>query len=215
MFQCFLIGTFFYRKNQALIYCLDDAGNTFYPKGERRYFMIDYVKRGQNMARLRKSQGLSVEKAALKAPMSETWWKALEAGCTAIDTMRRIAYALNVDPLVLDIFPLSDEEIRTMAAAFPDAPPQVTSKVHLGSNIVWLRKQRKMTQKELAKLSHISQAWLREIEHDCANATITPLRRIAAALDVSLFTLYALTVPLEDILNMVHAARKLAGMVPA
>ena len=206
MFQCFLIGTFFYRKNQALIYCLDDAGNTFYPKGERRYFMIDYVKRGQNMARLRKSQGLSVEKAALKAPNTPN---------ITIDTMRRIAYALNVDPLVLDIFPLSDEEIRTMAAAFPDAPPQVTSKVHLGSNIVWLRKQRKMTQKELAKLSHISQAWLREIEHDCANATITPLRRIAAALDVSLFTLYALTVPLEDILNMVHAARKLAGMVPA
>ena len=48
MFQCFLIGTFFYRKNQALIYCLDDSGNTFYPKGERRYFMIDYVKVWQN-----------------------------------------------------------------------------------------------------------------------------------------------------------------------
>lgn len=168
------------------------------------------------MALLRTSQGISVEEAAFRADTSEKWWHTLEDErrntTTTIDTIRRVAHALNVEPLVLDIFHLSDEEIRAMVAASPGTPPQATSGVHPGSNIVWLRKQQHMTQKQLAKAAAVSQARLRDIEHWSANVTIPVLERIAAALGVSLFTLCTLTVPVEDILDMAHAARVLAGM---
>jgi transcriptional regulator with XRE-family HTH domain len=178
--------------------------------------MKHFIKRGRNMALLRTSQGFSVEEAAFRADTSEKWWHTLEDErrntTTTIDTIRRVAHALNVEPLVLDIFHLSDEEIRAMVAASPGTPPQATSGVHPGSNIVWLRKQQHMTQKQLAKAAAVSQARLRDIEHWSANVTIPVLERIAAALGVSLFALCTLTVPVEDILDMAHAARVLAGM---
>ena len=159
--------------------------------------MTQFIKRGRHMALLRTSQGFSVEEAAFRADTSEKWWHTLEDErrntTTTIDTIRRVAHALNVEPLVLDIFHLSDEEIRAMVAASPGTPPQATSGLHPGSNIVWLRKQQHMTQKQLAKAAAVSQA-------------------IAAALGVSLFALCTLTVPVEDILDMAHAARVLAGM---
>lgn len=179
--------------------------------------MIDYVERGKNIKLLRKSQGISVEKASLDAPLSETRWKQLEAGQrninTTFDTMQRIAHVLNVELLVLEVFSRSDEEIRAMVEAFPDAPIHHTTDIHPGSNVLWLREHRKMTQKKLAMEAKISTARLRDIEHCCANTTIEKLEDIAAALGVSLFTLYALTVPEQAILDMVHAARKLSKLV--
>lgn len=177
--------------------------------------MIDSVETRHNIRHLRKSQGLTVEEVAFRASMSERWVCTLESEQptnTTIDTMWRIARALNVEPLVLDIFSLTDEEIRALAATVPEAPPQAAGKVHPGSNIVWLRKQRHMTQKQLAKAAGVSQAYLRNIEHGCANVSIHLLENIAKALGVSLFTLYALTIPVDDILAMVHAARALPGV---
>ena len=88
--------------------------------------MTQFIKRGRNMALLRTSQGFSVEEAAFRADTSEKWWHTLEDErrntTTTIDTIRRVAHALNVEPLVLDIFHLSDEEIRAMVAASPGTP---------------------------------------------------------------------------------------------
>ena len=181
--------------------------------------MIHFVELGQNMAILRDQQGLSVEEVAFRARVCEKWWHAMEQEHrnTSIDTMQRVAQALNVEPLVLVIFSLTDAEIHVIVAAmveaFPDAPIHHTTDIHPGSNVLWLREHRKMTQKKLAMEAKISTARLRDIEHCCANTTIEKLEDIAAALGVSLFTLYALTVPEQVILDMVHAARKLSKLV--
>ena len=49
-----------------------------------------------------------------------------------------------------------------------------------------LRKSRRITQERLAEAANVSVSYLRDIEHDCANPTISILEDIADALQISL-----------------------------
>lgn len=65
----------------------------------------------------------------------------------------------------------------------------MSDKVEIGKTIVKLRKSRKITQERLAEAANVSVSYLRDIEHDCANPTISILEDIAAALEMPLFML--------------------------
>lgn len=56
----------------------------------------------------------------------------------------------------------------------------------IGETIVYLRKQKGITQEQLALECEISVSYLRLIEHGDANPTINELWRIAEGLDVEL-----------------------------
>lgn len=56
----------------------------------------------------------------------------------------------------------------------------------IGNTIVWMRKQKEMTQEWLALECEISISYLRRIEHGTANPTIGELYIIARALDMEL-----------------------------
>lgn len=65
----------------------------------------------------------------------------------------------------------------------------MSDKVEIGKTIVKLRKSRRITQEQLAEAANVSVSYLRDIEHDCANPTISILEDIAAALGMPLFVL--------------------------
>ena len=62
----------------------------------------------------------------------------------------------------------------------------MSDKVEIGKTIVKLRKSRRITQERLAEAANVSVSYLRDIEHDCANPTISILEDIADALQISL-----------------------------
>ncbi len=62
----------------------------------------------------------------------------------------------------------------------------MSDKVEIGKTIVKLRKSRRITQEQLAEAANVSVSYLRDIEHDCANPTISILEDIADALQISL-----------------------------
>lgn len=64
----------------------------------------------------------------------------------------------------------------------------------------------------MAQLSHTSAVCLRDIEHECANATTNKLLCIADAFGLSLLKLNSLTMPEEELMEMVYNARKIAGI---
>lgn len=167
---------------------------------------------GRDVQAVRLAQGYSQEQAALESGLSVTWWQQIEKGSANItlDTLRRVACTLGVEPQVLGVLRLSDEEIRTILRRAPQVEPG-TGRLQIGENIILLRKIRKLTQRQLAQLARVSPARLRDIEHGCANATIVLLERIAGAQEVPLLALSALTTPEEDILTAVRAARAIAG----
>ncbi|MCI8870235.1 MAG: helix-turn-helix transcriptional regulator [Lawsonibacter sp.] len=82
----------------------------------------------------------------------------------------------------------------------------------LGKNVVLLRKARGLSQKELACRAHVSAAYLRELEHGCANPTMELLGRIAESLEVSMLVLGALTLPDSAVLDAVHRVRAAAKL---
>ena len=87
----------------------------------------------------------------------------------------------------------------------------MSNAVELGKNIVILRGVRRLSQEELAGLADISVGWLRDIEHDCANATRDVVERIAQALGVLVWVLYALQSEpdsVRDELNEIQALLK-------
>lgn len=166
----------------------------------------------RNVEALRKSLGYSQERAALESNLSVTLWQRVEKGSPniTIDTLERIAATLKVSPLALGALSMSDDEILAVIRKAPRVQ-RASKKIQLGRNIVFLRKKRHLTQRQLAALAEVSPARLRDIEHGCANVTIMLLERIAAALDIPLLALSTLTLSEEDILAMVHHARVLAG----
>lgn len=179
--------------------------------------MLELVEIGQNVKTLRKSKGYSVEWAALESDLSPTWWQKIEKGQAGItvDTLRRIANTLNVEPIALGILSLSDEEITAILQEAPQIARQISKGTSIGRNIMLLRKERKLTQKQLAKAAGVSSSHLREIEHDCANATIALLGSIVKALEVPLLIIGALTISEEEVLAMARNARAEAGMEAA
>ena len=63
-----------------------------------------------------------------------------------------------------------------------------------------------------ARLSHTSIVCLRDIEHGCANMTISKLLCIAEAFDLSLVKLNFLTMPEDELMEAVRNARDKAGI---
>lgn len=168
---------------------------------------------GQDIKTIRLARGYSQEWAALESKLSVTWWRKLEKADQrpnmSVDTLNCVARTLGVAPWVLGLLGLPDEDLTAIIRKIPQMEPG-TKECQIGTNIVLLRKKRKLTQKRLAQIAGVSSARLRDIEHGCANATVSLLEQIAGALEVPLLALSALTVPAEDIWAAVHSARAIA-----
>lgn len=173
---------------------------------------------GQNIKTLRTARGYSQERAALESNLSVTWWRKIEkeTECPnlSLDTINRVAKTLGVLPWVLEVLSLSDKDLTAMIRKIPQIE-QSAKEGQIGTNIVLLRKKRKLTQKQLAKIAGVSSARLRDIEHGCANATVSLLERIAGALEVPLLALSVLTISEADVLAAVHSAQAIAGLEAA
>lgn len=177
--------------------------------------MFLIVETGKNVTLLRKALGLSQEQAALKSDISPACWRKIENGCgnATVNTLWCAARTLQVPPFTLGILSGTDGEILSMLrkppgrfCAQPEKRPQ------LGKNVVLLRKARGLSQKELACRAHVSAAYLRELEHGCANPTMELLGRIAESLEVSMLVLGALTLPDSAVLDAVHRVRAAAKL---
>lgn len=64
----------------------------------------------------------------------------------------------------------------------------------IGKTIVYLRKEKGLTQEKLALETGISVSYLRRIEHGKANPTINELWKIAEVLDIELINPFAIAV---------------------
>ena len=80
---------------------------------------------GRDVQAVRLAQGYSQEQAALESGLSVTWWQQIEKGSANItlDTLRRVACTLGVEPQVLGVLRLSDEEIRAILRRAPQVEP--------------------------------------------------------------------------------------------
>ena len=74
----------------------------------------------------------------------------------------------------------------------------MSNKVEVGKTIVKLRKSRRMTQEHLAEAANVSVSYLRDIEHDCANPSLSILESIAEALGISLLALIIFSAEEEE-----------------
>lgn len=63
-------------------------------------------------------------------------------------------------------------------------------KAEVGKRIKKIRKERKITQKELATLANVSQCVISKTETQGTNLTLEVLNRIATALDVRTYKLF-------------------------
>ena len=112
--------------------------------------MLNLVEIGRNIAWLRELGDQSREDLALEAGMSISRLQELECGCenTTMETLRRIAEALNISPLTLEVLNYPDEEIVFMLRQRPPEMPEWRpGRIQLGSNIVFLRRLRGLTQR--------------------------------------------------------------------
>lgn len=177
--------------------------------------MSDLKEIGRNSVLLRKAQGLSQEDVAFQASRSVGCLQSFESGCanTTVDTLIRIAQALNIDPRVLGIFTRTDEEIIWEIGQAPRLPARPGGTLQICDNIVQMRKVRKWTQSRLARSSYISTARLRDVEHGCANVSIGKLLGIANSFGLTLMQLNCLAMPIEELLETVNQARVIAGLV--
>ncbi len=62
---------------------------------------------------------------------------------------------------------------------------------NLGERLKFLRENRKLTQKELAELAGVSQATIAHIEKSTKDPSVDTLKKLAAALDTHIATLFA------------------------
>ena len=83
--------------------------------------------------------------------------------------------------------------------------------VDFSENIKTLRKARGLSQQKLAEKADISETWVREIEHGCANVTRDIVDRIAKALDVSVLVLYGLQMDPDAVWNEQHEIQAMLG----
>ena len=176
--------------------------------------MTNYKETGKNIVLLRHAQNLTQEKLAFQSNRSVNCIQEVEKGQTniTVDTLFTIAAALDVDPRVLDIFSWKDNEILTEFRRMPQFPRKAGGNFQFCENIVLLRKSNGLTQKELAKSSGMSTAYLREIEHGCANVTMKKLLSIAYAFDLSLMKLHFLSSTEEELMESIRKARSRADI---
>ncbi|MCI8293898.1 MAG: transcriptional regulator [Hespellia sp.] len=176
--------------------------------------MSDLVKIGKSIVLLRNEQGLTQEEVAFRSNLSVSRLQSIEYGCqnTTVDTLIRIAKVLKVDSRVFGLFSRSDSEILSEIRQLPPFPKRRGGALQICENIVMLRKAEHLTQKQLALLSNMSVVCLRDIEHGCANITTNKLLCIAEAFDLSLVKLSALTMPEEELMDMIYKARDRAGI---
>ena len=88
----------------------------------------------------------------------------------------------------------------------------INGPLQICENIVQLRKTERLTQKELAQMSNVSIARLRDIEHRCANVTTDKLFSIADAFGISLVELGAMSMSEAEVFHLLRRARIRAGM---
>ncbi|MCI8454230.1 MAG: transcriptional regulator [Lachnospiraceae bacterium] len=169
----------------------------------------------ENIVLLRKAQGMTQEQVAFRSKLSISRLQDIEHGYsnTTVDTIIRIARTLRVDPQILGIFLRSDQEILSAIRNAPQLPKRPKGEFQICENIALLRKREGLTQKQLACISNVSVARLRDIEHGCANVTTNKLMAIAEAFDISLLELSALATSETELLNMIYRARMAAGVV--
>ena len=170
--------------------------------------MLNLRETGENIKEIREARGLSQEKATEKANISRNRWQEIEYGCKniTVETLRGIAEALGVSPITLGVLKRPEGEIRFMWIQVWGRTGWKGDGVEIGQMIHQLRKTKNITQRELANMSKVSCARLRDIEHGCANVTILVLDKIAEALGLSLLELGMLTVPEEEFDDMIRRA---------
>lgn len=170
---------------------------------------------GESIVLLRKAQGLIQEQVALFSNLSLSRLQDIEHGCpnTTVDTLIRIAQTLGIDSRVLDVFSKPDREL--LLAIRRPAPPakQTGCALQVCRNIVLLRKEEGLSQKQLACMSNVSVSHLRNIEHGCANVTVKRLASIAEAFGMSLTELTWHSIPEAELLDLVEQARAAAGIL--
>ena len=84
--------------------------------------------------------------------------------------------------------------------------------VKIGENIKILRNAAGFSQEKLAEHAGICAAWLREIEHDCANVTRDVLERLAKALNVPVWVFYTLKLDPEVVQSKLKAVQARPGL---
>ena len=176
--------------------------------------MNDLVEIGRNILKLRKNQGMTQEELAFQSDRSVHCLQNIERKYknTTVDTLIKISHALHIDSRVLGIFARTDIEILSEIRKEPYLPKKNGNVFQFCDNIVLLRNERNMPQKQLAIISGISAAWLRNIEQGCANMSIYRLICIANAFDISLMKLGSLSMPEEQLMKLVFEARERAGI---
>ncbi len=176
--------------------------------------MTDLDEIRKNIVLLRREQGLTQEDVAFRSNLSVNCLQAIEYGCrnTTVDTLIRIAGALEVDSRVFGIFSRPDSAILSEIRRSPQFPKRNGGPLQICENIVLLRKAEGLTQMQLASLSHMSVVCLRGIEHGFTNMTIGKLLRIAEAFGMSLAELNSLTMPEEELMELIYKARDRAGL---
>lgn len=176
--------------------------------------MTELIEIGENMTLLRNAQGLTQEEVAFRSNRSVNCLQTIEYGNSnaTIDTLIRIAKALGVDARVLGCFSRSDQTILSEIHRAPRLPVRPGGDLQICENIFLLRKEKGWTQKHLATLSGISVAYLRDIEHGCANVTVYKLFHIANAFALSLSKLSSLSMSENMMMDLVHTARDRAGI---
>lgn len=175
--------------------------------------MLKIQEYGRNIARMREVQGKTQAELAEAANRSIHCIQSVEAGRSnvTIDTLVCIAGALHTDWRMPWLICWRDEEIVTLVRRMPRLPGDPENALGFCQNIVLLRREKGMTQKELAYMAGISTVWLRDIEHGCANVTVRKLERIANALDISFLELSVMSVPEEMLLGMLRYTRTVMG----
>ena len=169
---------------------------------------------GLNTRHLRQGQGLSLEEVVFRANLSVNCLQSVEHGRSnaTVDTLIHIAQALNIDSQVFGVFAWADEYILSEIRKPPCLPLKHGDPLQVCENIILLRKERGISQKQLADNAGISPTYLRYIEQGCANMTMGKLLSIADAFDLTLMKLAFLAMPEEHLLRMVRDAREKAGI---
>ena len=168
---------------------------------------------GRNVVRLRKAQGLTQEQVAFHSNISISRLRDIEYGCknTTIDTLIRLARALQVDSRIMGVFSMTDRDILSKIQGSFRLKHCINGPLQICENIVQLRKTEKLTQKELAQRSNVSIARLRDIEHRCANVTTDKLFNIADAFGMSLVELSAMSMSEAEIFHLIHRSQNHSG----
>lgn len=176
--------------------------------------MTDLAEIGKNIILLRQEQDLTQEELAFRSNLSVSRLQTIEYGCqnTTVDTLIQIAKVLGVDSRVFGLFSRTDRTILSEIRQLPQFPKQEGGALQICGNIVLLRKAGRLTQKQLAGLSHMSVVCLRGIEQGCANMTISKLLCVAKTFDLSLTGLNDLTMSEDELMEAVRNARGRAGI---